>query len=445
MASLVETIDTLICASWIIPILPPKRLLTGGAVAVRDGKIVAVCHQEEAKRRFQAQETVNLPECALLPGLINAHTHAAMALFRGIADDLPLMEWLNEYIFPLEMRWVDEDFVRTGTRLALAEMIRGGITCFNDMYFYPDVTAQLVQEIGMRAALGLIFVDFPTPWARSPEEYLAKNLALYRALPPNDQIVWMLAPHAPYSVSDAMFRQIAELADEYDLKVHLHLHETQAEIAESLDRYGQRPLARIEQLGLLNARLVAVHMAHLEPYEIEKVSAAGCGVVHCPQSNLKLASGFCPAAQLEVAEVPLALGTDGPASNNALDMFAEMKSAALLAKSLSRDPKALPAEMALAMATIEGAKALGLESKIGSLEAGKLADLIAVDLSWPETQPVYDPVSQLVYAAGRHQVREVWVGGRRLLANGQLICLDWEMLRAEVAIWRDRLASTLET
>ncbi|MFN3920188.1 MAG: TRZ/ATZ family hydrolase, partial [Methylohalobius sp.] len=374
-----ESIDTLIHAGWIIPVVPQGRLLSDAAVAIRAGQIVAVCDYEEALRRFQAVETVNLPDHALIPGLVNAHTHAAMTLLRGIADDLPLMEWLNEHIWPREMRWVDEGFVRTGTRLALAEMLRGGITCFSDMYFYPDIAAQVVREAGMRAALGLIFVDFPTPWARSPEEYFAKNLALYQNCPQAEQITWMLAPHAPYSVSDEMFLRLASLAAEYDLKVHLHLHETRVEIEESLMRYQERPLARIRRLGLLNERLIAVHMVHLEPFEIEQVADAGCGVVHCPESNLKLASGFCPTAKLKAAGIRVALGTDGPASNNDLDMIGEMRTAALLGKGVAGDPEALAADQMLAMATIEGARVLGLDSRIGSLEPGKWADLVAIE------------------------------------------------------------------
>lgn len=435
-----ESIDTLIHAGWIIPVVPQGRLLSDAAIAIRAGQIVAVCDYEEALRRFQPAETVDLPDHALIPGLVNAHTHAAMTLLRGIADDLPLMEWLNEHIWPREMRWVDEGFVRTGTRLALAEMLRGGITCFSDMYFYPDIAAQVVREAGMRAALGLIFVDFPTPWARSPEEYFAKNLALYQNCPQDEQITWMLAPHAPYSVSDEMFLRLASLAAEYDLKVHLHLHETRVEIEESLMRYQERPLARIGRLGLLNERLIAVHMVHLEPFEIEQVADAGCGVVHCPESNLKLASGFCPTAKLKAAGIRVALGTDGPASNNDLNMIGEMRTAALLGKGVAGDPEALAADQVLAMATIEGARVLGLDSRIGSLEPGKWADLVAIDLSLPETLPVYDPVSQIVYAAGRHQVTDVWIGGRRLLKNRCLTSLDWLALRAEVAAWQARLA-----
>ncbi len=439
-----EPVDTLIFARWIIPVVPHRRLLDDAALAIRDGRIVAVCGSEEARSRFRAAETVELLDHALIPGLVNAHTHAAMTLMRGIADDLALMVWLNEHIWPRELRWVDPDFVRVGTSLAVAEMLRGGTTCFGDMYFFPDVARKVVQDSGIRAVLGLIFVDFPTPWARSPEEYFDKNQGLYEQYPPDDRIEWMLAPHAPYSVSDQMFSRIAGMARSLNLRIHMHLHETHTEIDESLDRFKQRPLARIERLGLLNEHLMAVHMVHLEEEEIAKVAASGCAVVHCPESNLKLASGFCAAARLGEAGIPLGLGTDGAASNNDLDMFGEMRSAALLAKGVAQDPEALPAASILAMATLGGAMALGLADRIGSLESGKWADVTAVDLAQPETQPVYDPVSQIVYAAGRHQVSDVWVGGKRLLQERRFTCLDWPALRDDLAPWQQRLGQPLE-
>ncbi len=440
-----ESVDTLIQAGWIIPVAPPGELLVDAAVAVRDGRIVAVCGREEAGRRFRADETVSLPDHALIPGLVNAHTHAAMTLLRGIADDVPLMEWLNEHIWPREVRWVDADFVRTGTRLAVAEMLRGGTTCFADMYFFPDAAREAVLETGIRAALGLIFVDFPTPWARCPEEYLEKNQDLLRRHPADDQVRWLLAPHAPYSVGDATFEKVAELADSTNLRVHLHLHETAQEIHESLDRYGQRPLARLERLGLANDRLLAAHMVHLTAEEIDRVAERGIHVLHCPESNLKLASGFCPLARLADAGAALALGTDGAASNNDLDLVGEMRTAALLAKGVAGDPEVLPAAKVLEMATLGGAEALHLAHCTGSLEPGKYADIVAIDLGRPETQPCYDPIAQIVYAAGRDQVTDVWVGGRRLLHDHRLTTLDWPALKAEVAEWQLRLAKPLES
>ncbi|BCX81160.1 5-methylthioadenosine/S-adenosylhomocysteine deaminase [Methylomarinovum caldicuralii] len=440
-----EPVDILIQAGWIIPVVPAGELLVDGAVAVADGRIVALCSREEAARRFRAAETVSLPDHALIPGLVNAHTHAAMTLLRGIADDVPLMEWLNDHIWPREVRWVDAVFVRTGTRLAVAEMLRGGTTCFADMYFFPDAAYEMVRETGIRAALGLIFVDFPTPWARCPEEYLEKNRALLQRFPADDQVQWLLAPHAPYSVGDATFERIAELADHANLRVHLHLHETTQEIHESLDRYGERPLARLERLELVNECLLAAHMVHLTEEEIETVAERGVHVLHCPESNLKLASGFCPVARLADRNAALALGTDGAASNNDLDLIGEMRTAALLAKGVTGDPEALPAARVLEMATLGGAEALHFDHCIGSLEPGKYADIVAIDLGRPETQPCYDPVSQIVYAATREQVTDVWVGGRRLLRERRLTTLDWPALRENVTEWQLRLAQPLES
>ncbi len=439
-----EPVDTLIFARWIIPVAPPGKLLEDAAIAIRDGRIVALCPAEVARRDYRALEVVHLSGHALIPGLVNAHTHAAMTLMRGLADDLPLMEWLNEHIWPRELRWVDPGFVRAGTTLAVAEMLRGGTTCFADMYFYPDRVWEVARETGIRARVGLIFVDFPTPWARCPEEYFSKNRRLYEKHCGDERVGWMLAPHAPYSVSDEMFRQIAAWSRDEKLRVHIHLHETRGEIEESLDRYRQRPLARLDRLGLLNERLMAVHGVHLEADEMSLLAEKKASLVHCPESNLKLASGFCPLSELDKAGVPLALGTDGAASNNDLAMLGEMRTAALLAKGVARDPEAMPAERILAMATLGGARALGLEDRIGSLEVGKWADMTAIDLSAPETQPVYDPVSHIVYAAGRHQVSDVWVAGRRLLKQRQLDGIDWPALQNEITPWQQRLAQPLE-
>ncbi len=438
-----EQIDSLIFPRWIIPVVPAGKRLLDHALAIRAGKIVALCPRQEAESRFLAKENIALPNHVLIPGFVNAHTHAAMTLLRGIADDLPLMEWLNEHIWPRELRWVDEHFVRVGTRLAVAEMLRCGTTCFNDMYFHPDVAAATVREIGIRAALGLIFVDFPTPWATSPEEYFEKNTHLLQSMPADDHITWLLAPHAPYSVSNDMFEQIGDLSARHKLKIHLHLHETQAEINESLDRYQQRPLARLKQIGLVNDRLIAVHMVHCDEDELTVMANSGAGIVHCPQSNMKLASGFAPVKQFLDASISLALGTDGAASNNDLDMLGEMRTAALLAKGVAGDPEVLTAEQALAMATIEGARVIGLDSVIGSLEPGKWADLVAIDLSAPETQPVYDPVAQIIYAADRQQISDVWVGGKHLLADRQLTTIDWPSLAGEVADWQIKLSQPL--
>ncbi len=431
-----QAIATLLHARWIVPVQPDGCVLEHHALAIQDGRILAILPQAEAATRYRADTTLHLDRHVLIPGLINAHTHASMTLLRGLADDLPLMSWLQDHIWPAEARWVDPDFVRDGTRLALAEMLRGGTTCFNDMYFFPEVTATAVREAGMRACVGLIALDFPTAYARNLDEYLDKGLALHSELQ-NDPLVRVaFAPHAPYTVSASALERIGWLADELDIPVHIHVHETAAEVADFEARHGCRPLARLNQLGLVSPRLLAVHMTQLEPVEIDQLAQAGAHIAHCPESNLKLASGFCPSARLDAAGVNLALGTDGAASNNDLDLFGELRTAALLGKGVAGDAAALPAARVLRMATLNGARALGLAADIGSLEPGKAADIVAVDFGQLESAPVYHPISQLVYATGRHQVSDVWIAGRQLLANRQLTTLDSDELLQRAQRWQ---------
>ncbi len=431
-----QAIATLLHARWIVPVQPDGCVLEHHALAIQDGRILAILPQAEAATRYRADTTLHLDRHVLIPGLINAHTHASMTLLRGLADDLPLMSWLQDHIWPAEARWVDPDFVRDGTRLALAEMLRGGTTCFNDMYFFPEVTATAVREAGMRACVGLIALDFPTAYARNLDEYLDKGLALHSELQ-NDPLVRVaFAPHAPYTVSASALERIGRLADELDIPVHIHVHETAAEVADFEARHGCRPLARLNQLGLVSPRLLAVHMTQLEPVEIDQLAQAGAHIAHCPESNLKLASGFCPSARLDAAGVNLALGTDGAASNNDLDLFGELRTAALLGKGVAGDAAALPAARVLRMATLNGARALGLAADIGSLEPGKAADIVAVDFGQLESAPVYHPISQLVYATGRHQVSDVWIAGRQLLANRQLTTLDSDELLQRAQRWQ---------
>ena len=362
-----------------------------------------------------------------------------MTLMRWLADDLPLMEWLQEHIWPAEQQWVGKEFVYDGTLHACAEMLRGGTTCFNDMYFFPEETVRAVEQAGMRACVGLIMIDFPTPWAQTPDEYLSKGIALHDQLRGNSLIRTAFAPHAPYTVSDEPLQRIATYAEELDIPVHMHVHETAHEVEESLNNTGKRPLQRLDELGLINPHLLAVHMTQLNQEEIAHLAEAGVHVVHCPESNLKLASGFCPVQELARAGVNLCLGTDGAASNNDLDMFSEMRTAALLAKAVAGDASALPAEAVLRMATINGARALGLEQEIGSLETGKSADIIAVDLGTLESQPVYHPASQLVYTAGRDQVTDVWVAGRQLLKERELTTIDPNAVLERAQQWQQRL------
>lgn len=431
--------DLVIVAPWIVPVEPDATVLEQHAVVVRDGRIAAILPENEALAGYPDAPREILEGHVLIPGLINTHAHSAMTLLRGIADDKPLMDWLTNHIWPLEQKWVGEAFVRDGVDLAMAEMIRGGVTTFNDMYFFPEVTALQAVQAGMRATIGMIVVDFPTAWARNPEEYIEKGLALRDTFRHESRIGFAFAPHAPYTVSDAPLVRIRTLADELDLPIHMHIHETEDEIAGSRKTCGMRPLNRLHQLGLLGPNLMAVHMTQLEDDEIRLLSETGVHVIHCPESNLKLASGFCPVAKLHDAGINVALGTDGAASNNDLDLLGEMRTAALLAKAVAKDASALPATQALAMATLAGAKALGIDETVGSLRPGKWADITAIQLDSIETQPLFNPISDLVYAASRHQVTNVWIEGRRVLKDRQLTTLDESEIRARIRIWRERL------
>ncbi len=431
--------DTLIHARWIIPVEPAGTVLEQHAIAIDQGCITALLPSTQAREQVQADAIVELPDHALIPGLINAHTHTPMSLFRGMADDMPLMDWLTRHIWPAEQRWISPEFVADGSRLAMAEMIRSGTTCFNDMYFFPDVTGQVAQDAGMRAVLGMILIDFPSAWAADSDDYLDKAIKLHDQFRNEPLIKAIFAPHAPYSVSDAPLQRVRTLASELDLPIHMHVHETTDEIQQGLDNTGQRPLARLESLNLLGPDFIAVHMTQLEDQEIDRFAASGSHLVHCPESNLKLASGFCPVARLFQAGVNVALGTDGAASNNDLDMLGEMKTAALLGKGVAQNPEALPAPQVLAMATLNGARALGLEDQTGSLEVGKAADITAIDLGQLETRPLFDPVSHIVYAAGREQVSDVWVNGCRLLRERTLTRMDHARLLASAGQWQEKL------
>ncbi len=437
-----QQIDTLIKARWIIPVIPENTVLNAHAIAVRDGSIIDILPASEAAKRYSARQVHELESHALIPGLINAHTHSPMTLFRGMADDLPLMQWLQERIWPAEGKWVNTQFVRDGAQFAIAEMILGGTTCFADMYFYPDHIAEAAQAAGIRACVGLIVLDFPTVWASNAEEYIHKGVALHDKLKHKPLLHTMFAPHAPYTVSDEPLQRIRILADELDIPIMCHVHETAFEVNDAAAKMGQRPLVRLNKLGLLSPAFMAVHMTQLNAEEIKLVADNGVHVIHCPESNMKLASGYCPVHALRQAGANVALGTDGAASNNDLDMFGEMRSAALLAKNVAGDATALPAFQALKMATLNGALALGIAGETGSLEPGKSADVVAVDLAHINTRPVYDPVSQIVYAAGSHQVSDVWVGGRQLLQNRRLTTLNLPALLDNADSWRAKIAST---
>ena len=435
-----QPIDLLIEARWIVPVEPHAVVLENHAVAVQDDRIVALLPIADARTAYAPRERVELGEHVLIPGLVNSHTHNPMTLLRGLADDLPLMVWLQQHIWPAEAKVLGPEFVRDGVELAVAEMLRGGTTCANENYFFPDAIGATYRRMGFRAVVGLSVIEFPTAWAKTQDEYFARAGEVHDSFLGEDLITTAFAPHAPYTVSDESFERIRMLSDQLDIPVHLHTHETAHEVEDEKAKSGLRPFQRLQKLGLVNDRLIAVHMTQLTDGEIAACAAAGVSVVHCPESNLKLASGFCPAEKLRAAGVNVALGTDGCASNNDLDMFGEMRTAALLAKAVAGDAAAFDAAFALRAATLNGAKAIGLEAKIGSNEVGKQADFAAVRLSDLETQPMYHVISQLVYTTGRHQVSDVWIAGKRKLAARALIDIDTTAILDKTRAWRERIA-----
>jgi 5-methylthioadenosine/S-adenosylhomocysteine deaminase len=435
-----KSIRLLIKARWIIPVVPANRVLENCALAINNGQILALLPQEEAERQYNAEQTINLGNHLLIPGLVNAHGHAAMSLLRGYADDLPLKPWLEEHIWPAEQQWVSEEFVRDGAALAMAEMIKSGTTCFADMYFYPEQTAQVAQQAQMRAQISFPLFDFPSAWGLGPDEYFAKGLQLHDNFRSSALIRIGFGPHAPYTLSDEPLKKIAVLAPELEAPIHIHLHETAREVEESLKTHGKRPSQRLMDLGLLSPLTQCVHMTQVDDSDLALLQQTGAHVIHCPESNLKLASGFCPVKTLMDAGVNLALGTDGAASNNDLNLLGELKTASLLAKAVSGDASALDAHTALRMATLNGAKALGLEDKIGSLEVGKSADLVAIDMGDLETQPLYNPASQLIYTDSGRRVSHVWVAGKALLLSRQLQTLNERELLAKARWWRQQIA-----
>lgn len=437
-----QEIDLLVLPRWLVPIEPDGAVLEDHALAVDGGRILDVLPAAFARQVYAPRRTLERPAHVVLPGLVNSHTHAAMSLLRGLSDDLALMDWLQDHIWPAEATHVGHRFCLDGFRLAAAEMIRGGTTCVNDMYFFPDASATAAAEAGLRATIGLIVLDFPTAWGQDWKDYIHRGLEVNDRLRGSPLLRAVFAPHAPYTVSDEPLRRVRELSNELGIGIHMHVHETAYEIELGLQGGGKRPWQRLRELDLLSSDFIAVHMTQLTDDEIAQAAQLGVSVAHCPESNLKLASGFCPVARLQAAGVNLALGTDGAASNNDLDMFGEMRSAALLAKGVARDPRALPAHAALRMATLGGARALGLDEEIGTLERGKSADFIAVDLSAPATQPVHHVLSQLVYACSRDQVSDVYVAGRALLQERELLTLDQAEVLARAAEWRQRIAGT---
>lgn len=416
-------------------------MLAHHSVVVENDKILAILPTDKAIAQYPLAEQVKRETHVLIPGLVNAHTHAAMSLFRGIADDMPLMDWLEGHIWPAEAKWVNQDFMRDGAQLAIAEMLLSGTTCFNDMYFYPDIVARVAQDMGIRAFVGMIVLDFPSAWASGPDEYFSKGMKVHDEVRSLSRVNTTIAPHAPYTVSNGPLETVRTYADELFVPIHMHVHETVSEVAMAQEQTGMRPLARLHDLGLLNPRMMAVHMTQLNEDEIKLSAKTGIHVVHCPESNLKLASGLCPVAELLDAGTNVCLGTDSASSNNDLDMLGEMRTACLIAKTTAQNAKAVPAWQALEMATINGAKALNIQDEIGSLEIGKSADMVAIDLNHLSTQPVYNPVSQLVYSASREQITDVWVQGQARVSNNILNGVDTMQILKNATDWGEQIAA----
>lgn len=438
-----EKIDHLIHAQWIITCEDHNRILEKHALAIKNGKIHAILASETAQKIYQAEREHHYPSHAVMPGFINCHTHLAMNVFRGLADDLELMDWLKGYIWPAESKWVSEKLVYDASLLGIAEMIRCGTICFNDMYFFPKATALAVEQSGLRALIGMTIIDLPTAFASTADEYFAKNLEFYEQYKDNDRIIPTLAPHSTYTVSTKELRRVKELAQEYALKINIHLQESPSEMQQSMEKYRKRPLQRLHEIGLVSPDLIAIHMTQIDENDFHLLQKTKPNIIHCPESNMKLASGACPVEKLNRLGINVALGTDGAASNNDLDMIGEMRSAAFLGKITANDPKAVAAEEILKMATRKGAKALGIDHLTGSLTQGLAADFIAIDLGQIETQPLYHPISQIVYATSRHQVTDVWVAGQQLLKNRQLLTLDEKELLNKAQTWGNKIKSSV--
>ena len=408
-------------------------------MAITDGKISNIFAKEKAKY-FISEEVFDLPNHALLPGLVNCHGHAAMSLLRGLADDMPLMPWLQNIIWPVEKKYVSEEFVRDGTELAIAEMLLSGTTTFSDMYFFPETVAEVAIASGIRCQISFPILDFPSNWAETAEEYLSKGLAIRDRFNHINLISTIFGPHSTYTLKENNLSTISTLASELDVGIQIHLHETNQEVLEGLAERGERPIETLFKLGLLGPKTQCVHMTDLNNKDIELLSRTGAQVIHCPESNMKLASGICPISKLLNSGVNVGIGTDGAASNNDLNLFGELKSATLLAKINSMDATALTASEALTLGTLGGAKALGMDKNIGTIEVGKLADLIAVDLHQIEMQPIHDVFSQLIYVNNGSHVTHSWIQGEQIMHQRELLKIDQDDLRQRILKWQKKLS-----
>jgi 5-methylthioadenosine/S-adenosylhomocysteine deaminase len=431
--------DQIIHAKWLITCDQTNQILENHALVVSAGQIKAILPSKQATEKYTTATAHHYETHAVMPGFVNSHTHIAMNLFRGLADDLALMDWLNHHIWPAEKAWVSQEFVYDASLLAMAEMIRSGTTCFNDMYFFLQATAEAADVAGIRANIGITVIGFPTAWAQTSDEYIAKGLAFHEEYKNHPRIYSTFAPHAIYTETEDTLIKIRDLAESYNLKINMHIHETADEINQSLAQFKLRPLRRLHNIGFVSPRLIAVHMTQIDDDDMEIIAAQKPNIVHCPESNMKLSSGTCPVDKFQQMGINVALGTDGAASNNDLNMLGEMRSAAFLSKLSTKNPATLPTQNVLQMATLNGAKALGLDQVIGSLTVGKAADFIAINLDEIETLPTYHPESHIIYAASRNQVTDVWVAGKQLMKNRELLTLNEKEIKAKARYWQDKI------
>ncbi|MGV3739768.1 MAG: TRZ/ATZ family hydrolase [Gammaproteobacteria bacterium] len=431
-----QHIDQIAHAKWIITGEKNQPVLENHALVIDKGVIQKIVPSHEAKQHYQAKQVDDYAYHALLPGLINAHTHLGMNYFRGLGCDLMLMDWLNGYLWPAEKKWLSHEFVHDASLFAMAEMIRSGTTCFNDMFYFPEAIADAAITAGMRGFVSMHVIDFPTAWTKDTDESLEKGLEFYEKYHQQPLITPTLAPHAPYTVSDESFLRVLDLSKSLSLKINVHLHETKAEIEQSMTQYQKRPIKRLHDLGFLSAQVLAIHAVQLDAEDLEILNETRSNIVHCPESNMKLASGVCPVVDLQNLGLNVALGTDSVASNNDLNMLNEMRTATFLAKVTRQDPVCLNVNETLAMASLNGAKALGIDQVVGTLKAGKAADFIAINLDEIETLPVFDPLVQIIYSSSRHQVTDVWVAGKQLLKNRELLTIDEQALKAKARLWK---------
>jgi 5-methylthioadenosine/S-adenosylhomocysteine deaminase len=445
-------ITTILTPRWIAPVMPANVILENHSVVIQGETILALLPTALAKTTYPNATEQLFPESLLTPGLINAHSHAAMSLLRGAGDDMPLKEWLENRIWPLEGKLVSPEFVFDGTVIAAYEMLMGGVTCFNDMYFFPEAAARAAKTMGMRANLGIVVFEFPSAYGSGPADYLAKGLKLRDETSRDDDpasrlLSFCLAPHAPYTVSNESFTRVAMLANELGLGIHTHLHETAFEIAQSISEHGKRPIERLADLGLLGPDFVAIHGVHLSKSDIALLSEAKASVVHCPHSNLKLASGLAPVAELLASGVNLAMGTDGSASNNRLDLLSETHTASLLSKGVTSNAQSFNARQALYAMTMAGAFAVGRSAEIGSIEQGKAADISVFDFSSIDMQPVHDAISHLIYAAHRTNLSDVWICGKHVVQKRQLAQSGAQATVSEVVarsvLWHNKVSEML--